>query len=197
MYMHFFPGDHVRIVRLIYNHHFVVMDVHDDNYVTVVHYNAKAELDSFLIFPEIFIAFANYFIIIGSICKFGILLPAQVRKQKIKVNPKSETVQILRYSPNETVFSKTDILKRANSKIGHNEYNLFWNNCESFINWITIGKSVSNQGKNAAIAAVALLFAGVVLVIACIVLLTGHVNSGKMVSDIAMHYLYYGYDFIG
>ncbi len=65
------------------------------------------------------------------------------------------------------------------------------------INWIIIGKSVSNQGKNAAIAAVALLFAGVVLVIACIVLLTGHVNSGKMVSDIAMHYLYYGYDFIG
>ena len=149
-----------------------MIEVHDETYVTVIHYNAKEALDSFLIFPEIFIAFANYFVIIGALFKFGILLPAKVRKQKLRVNTKLETVQLLEYSPKETVFSVDEILKRANSKIGANEYNLFWNNCESFINWIVIGKAVSNQGRNAVTAGLILLTALVLLTIVLSIVLT-------------------------
>ncbi len=151
-------------MKLIYDHHFVVLEVHDDSYLTVIHYNAKEALDSFLIFPEIFIAFANYIVLFGALCKFGLLLLARVRKQRLKVDTKSETVQILKYSPKETVFGTEVIMKRANSKLGENNYNLFWNNCESFINWIIIGKTVSNQGRDAAIAGVVFLTALVLMV---------------------------------
>lgn len=73
------------------------------------------------------------------------------------MNTTYETVQVLEYSSKETVFSFQEIVKRAESKVGTNEYNLFWNNCESFINWIIIGKQVSNQGKNVAMAGLVLL----------------------------------------
>ena len=150
-------GDHVRILKLVYDHHFVVLEVHDDNYLTIVHYNGKESLDSFLIFPEIFISFGNYVVICGALFKLGALFLAKVRKQKLKVDTKADKVQVLEYSSKETVFSIEEIVKRANSKIGKNEYNLFWNNCESFINWIIIGRQVSNQGKNAAVVGVVLL----------------------------------------
>lgn len=55
-----FIGDHVRIVKSVYDHHFVVLEVLDETYLTVVHYNAKEALDSFLIFPEICLAFNNF-----------------------------------------------------------------------------------------------------------------------------------------
>ena len=52
-------------------------------------------------------------------------------------------MQLLEYDSSEKVLSKEEILKRAHAKIGKNDYNLFWNNCESFINWIIIGRQVS------------------------------------------------------
>ena len=141
----------------MYDHHFVVLEVNDDNNLTIIHYNMKESLDSFLIFPEFMIGIGNYVVICGSLFKLGALYLATVRKQKLKVDTKVEKVELLEYSPKETVFSTEEIMERAHSKIGCNEYNMFWNNCESFINWIIIGKRVSNQWKNAAIGGVVLL----------------------------------------
>lgn len=40
------------------------------------------------------------------------------------------------------------VLNRANSRLGEQRYNLFFNNCEHFANWCKIGKSVSPQLDN-------------------------------------------------
>ena len=47
--------------------------------------------------------------------------------------------------------------------IGEQEYNLFFNNCESFVNWIITDKRASEQGDTAVAIGVAAVGAVVVL----------------------------------
>ena len=145
-----------------------VMDILDEKRLMVVHFNNKKMLDMFLLFPQLVVDVSNYMVIIGSLMKFGVLFAAEVRKQELIVDAEREEVQVLEYDETETVFDRDEILKRAHSKVGINDYNIFFNNCESFINWIMIGRRASNQGKNAAIGGLVLI--GILVVIGAIVL---------------------------
>ncbi|MEM1252248.1 MAG: lecithin retinol acyltransferase family protein [Cyanobacteria bacterium P01_H01_bin.21] len=44
-----------------------------------------------------------------------------------------------------TAFIPDVVITRAESRLGEQRYNLFFNNCEHFANWCKIGKSVSPQ----------------------------------------------------
>lgn len=138
-------GDHVRIKRRLYDHHCLVVKVLDENYAKVVHFNAKAACDPLMRLPASIIYFVNYIVIIFSLLKFGLLCAARVRKQRLYIDPVAENVQRLDYFPSQKVFSTEEIMERAESILGSCDYNMFWNNCESLINFIIIGKRVSNQ----------------------------------------------------
>ena len=45
----------------------------------------------------------------------------------------------------QPVFSPSDILRRARSRLGENTYSVFSNNCEHFCNWCIEGKHKSHQ----------------------------------------------------
>ncbi len=152
-------GDHMRIVRSIYDHHMVVIEVIDETHVKVVHFNNKRIYDFFLRFPNAVITFNNFAAIIGALFKFGILFPAEIREQEIAIDADGEEVQVLEYGKGEVVFSREEIVRRARSEVGSRDYNLFWNNCESIINWLIIGRPVSKQGEKAALVGLVLLMA--------------------------------------
>lgn len=57
------------------------------------------------------------------------------------------------YHDDETCYSNEDIVKRAYSKIGEDDYLLLTNNCEHFANWCVTGKKYSKQVRVIAIAA--------------------------------------------
>jgi hypothetical protein len=144
----------------------MLVEVLDEKHAVIVHYNAKQAYDSFMIFPESIVYFINYLVIIGSLLKFGLLVAARVRKQKLYVDVVGENVQHLDYFPNQKVFSVDEIMKRAELNLGKNEYNMFTNNCETLINWIIVGKRASNQGMTAVTYAVVLFLAVAALIVA-------------------------------
>lgn len=150
-------GDHVRIKHLLYDHHFVVTEVIDHNYAMVVHFSAKGMFDFYYrTFPALFIYCGNYFVLLGSLLKFGALIPAIVREQKMFINLKNN-VQVLDYSPDQKIYSPEEITKRAHLRVGEMGYNMFSKNCEAFINDIVIGQQVSNQATHALVAGLVLL----------------------------------------
>ena len=141
----------MRIVRSIYDHHMIAVEVKDSRRLTVIHFNAKKMFDFANFMPEFIQAITNIGALIGGFLKCGIMVVAKVRKQTLYVNTTSETVQVLGYLPNEKVFDKAEILERAHQNLGRTDYNLFSNNCESMINTMAIGRPASNQTKNAVI----------------------------------------------
>jgi hypothetical protein len=53
------------------------------------------------------------------------------------------TVRIARYT--ESIFSPNEIVQRARSRIGENQYHVLRNNCEHFCHWCMTGRSRSRQ----------------------------------------------------
>jgi len=53
------------------------------------------------------------------------------------------SVQVVDYE--RPTFSSQEIVRRARSRIGENDYRLFTNNCEHFCNWCLYGVSRSAQ----------------------------------------------------
>lgn len=158
-------GDHVRIKRLLYDHHFMVVEVLDENYAMIVHFNAKAAFDFLWRLPASIIYLINYLVLIGSLLKLGLLVAARVRKQRLYIDTVGENVQYLEYYPNQKNFTPEEILNRAESNLGRCDYNMFWNNCECLVNWIAIGQNVSNQLMRAVMYTV-LVFSIATLIVA-------------------------------
>ena len=56
---------------------------------------------------------------------------------------KGRPVRIMEYS--ESKYSPQEIVRRARSRLGENEYQVLSNNCEHFCNWCISGRSHSTQ----------------------------------------------------
>lgn len=54
---------------------------------------------------------------------------------------------------NATGYSPTEAIARARSRVGEDDYALFSNNCEHFVNWAKIGVARSTQVDGAQAAA--------------------------------------------
>jgi len=61
--------------------------------------------------------------------------------------------------PNKRSFSPEESVERAFSRLGENEYNIIFNNCEHFVNWCISGMHSSAQIKKYTLNAGALGYA--------------------------------------
>ena len=108
-------GDHLIAPRIIYSHHGIY--VGDEK---VVHYSG-------------FIKKTNSVMVsYGSIEEVSLKKFRQGKEFKVKQHPKSK-------------FSRQEIVQRAKSRIGENNYALTFNNCEHFVNWCIYNVSESKQ----------------------------------------------------
>ena len=61
----------------------------------------------------------------------------------------TEPIERAVYKDGVIVLDAQEGIKRARSRQNENEYKLFSNNCESFVNWALTGEDVTDQGKAA------------------------------------------------
>ena len=127
----------------------LVVKVIDDRSLVVIHYTAQEGYD-----------YAD-----GTSCS---LLTAKVVPVVLKKNTSGslavikkevqyfdiqvDNIELLQYSDGVAVYTGDDAIDRASKKLGESKYNLFFNNCESFVNWVITEKDESPQGWAAAVA---------------------------------------------
>ena len=114
-------GDHIRRVNATYSHHMLVVKVVSKTRIKVIHYTTADH---------------------GK---------AVVCEEVIILDPASETVEVIRYVTKTSEYPTSEVIRRARSKIGEEEYHLFNNNCESMVNWALTGEAISKQGDRAKI----------------------------------------------
>ncbi|MNP37846.1 NC domain protein [compost metagenome] len=51
----------------------------------------------------------------------------------------------------QVIFQREEVVRRALSRVGENQYRLLTNNCEHFCNWCLYGESRSDQVRNFAV----------------------------------------------
>lgn len=57
----------------------------------------------------------------------------------------ADKILIVQHDSHKIQYSRQEIIERAKSRLGEDNYNLFTNNCEHFANWCITGKAVSKQ----------------------------------------------------
>ena len=71
-----------------------------------------------------------------------------VMEEVLQISEKIERVQ---YLDHVGVYSPKDAIKRARSRVGEQDYSVFFNNCEALVNWAVTSKDVTDQGTAAAV----------------------------------------------
>ena len=139
--IHVHVGDHVRVKRPVgYCHHMLVVRVMDDTTLQVIHYSGDSEGAS-----------RGSVIASSTVASSGSCRAAQVLEGEVDMDPESEKVELLEYSEGVALYTGHNAIYRAREKVGEQDYNLFFNNCESFVNWAITNKTVSGQGQKAAV----------------------------------------------
>ena len=70
---------------------------------------------------------------------------SEIVQAVLDIDLTKERVDLLRYPSNEAHYLRMAAVKRAQKRLGENNYHLISNNCECFINWAITGKSDSDQ----------------------------------------------------
>ena len=138
----------MRVKRSLYNHHMLVVEVVGSTILKVIHYTDPTEANSI---PEAAQATGNAITASSTVASSGFSRAAQVVEGIVRVHPEREIVELLEYPEGVALYTKHRAVRRAKEKIGEQEYNLFFNNCESFANWVITDKRASEQGDAAAI----------------------------------------------
>lgn len=74
---------------------------------------------------------------------------AVIRLEKLsKVAADSPVVLDNRHDADTETFGTCEIIRRAESRLGEEEYDLLSNNCEHFANWCRYGKHMSTQAES-------------------------------------------------
>ena len=136
-----FAGDHIRIKRPLYYHHMIVAAVHNDREITVIHFsggredtNATSEFRAEMV--------ASSFSSKGR--------GAEVREDRITYSEEDiSNLEVLTYPEGVKLFKPEEAIRRARSRLGEGGYNVFFNNCESFVNWVLTNRRSSEQGDTA------------------------------------------------
>lgn len=149
---------HIRATRTGYDHHGIYLGEFDGTGV-VIHYSGFSK------------AFNKGAIEITTLDEF---------------RGDSKSVYVVDYPDSEKIYGKFEIIDRAFSKLGENEYHLFSNNCEHFACWCITGKSNSAQVEKVRSTTVNTLITLDGLGIAAVSPLTLH-SLGASKSTIAMH----------
>ena len=75
-----------------------------------------------------------------------------VMEEVLQISEKIERVQ---YKDHVRVYSPQNAIQRARSRLDEQNYSMFSNNCESFVNWALTGQDATDQGKAAAVVVAA------------------------------------------
>ena len=116
-----------------------------DSCLTVIHYttgneqDGKDSLDGLLTAKAASTAASS-----GSVYAL-----AAIREEMISFDLDEDHVELLEYSIGIALYTGKQAVKRARTRVGETAYNLFFNNCESFVNWAITGKGVSHQVQKA------------------------------------------------
>ena len=78
--------------------------------------------------------------------KRGIGQKTVIIKQIIDINPDCQDVYRINYDSDKS-YSGQDALQRALMRVGESDYNLLFNNCESFCTWVKVSKNRSQQSE--------------------------------------------------
>lgn len=92
---------------------------------------------------------------------------AYLREEGIKVCSWEEfedTDTVTVFEHDDARFSAAEIVARARSRVGEDDYSLVFNNCEHFANWCITGKAKSYQVREATLTAAALAGAAAVAI---------------------------------
>lgn len=115
----------------------LVVEVVDETYLKVIHYTGGEALN-----PA-----AQASVGAKAVASSGICTIAEVREEIVEVDPSQDKVELLGYSAGVALYAGIRAIKRGREKIGEQCYNLFYNNCESFVNWCIADQNVTNQGE--------------------------------------------------
>lgn len=69
----------------------------------------------------------------------------RVEKVSLEAFCRQKKPHLVRYDAAETIFSPEEVVQRALSCLGANDYDLLTNNCEHFANWCVTGRARSQQ----------------------------------------------------
>ena len=117
----------------------LVVKVVDKTHLLVIHYtNNRGSQSS-----------GSSFAVSEVTMQSGISFAAKIVEEKLLVDPAKEIVQLLEFPDTMTIYEGKAAVQRARSKRGEESYNIFWNNCESFVNWCITGQKKSPQGEKA------------------------------------------------
>ena len=122
-------GDHIRVVHAVYHHHMLVTEVYKpDGKLKVIHFSSGRS-DSRL---------------------SSKLASARIVEEYYIIKPGTE-LEVLTYKlPRKQLYTTDEAIERARNRLGENDYNAFFYNCESFVNWALTGEEKSQQGTRAA-----------------------------------------------
>ena len=92
---------------------------------------------------------------------------AEIVECKVTIDLSEDKIELVEYECGkcEVVYDGLEAIKRARDRKGEQKYSLLFNNCETFLNWVKIGKETSNQsvtvGTVAAVGVAGAVVAGV------------------------------------
>ena len=83
-------------------------------------------------------------------------IAAVIKEESVPLDPKERIVELLEYKkPNVVKYNGKEAIIRARTRVGDTSFNIFFKNCESFVNWAITGQEATNQGELAAAGLVA------------------------------------------
>lgn len=71
--------------------------------------------------------------------------PFLVRESSLRDMLGNGRLEDIRVVPQTSALTSNEIVARARSQLGRNNYNLFGDNCETFANWCVTGNATSDQ----------------------------------------------------
>ncbi len=137
----------MRVQKSLYNHHMLVVEVVGYSTLKVIHYTESTEANDI---PKAVQATGHAITAAATAMSSGFCMMAKVVEAIVCVHPEREIIELLEYPEGVAIYTKHRAVRRAKEKRGEQEYNLLFNNCESFANWVITDKRVSEQGQTAA-----------------------------------------------
>lgn len=58
-------------------------------------------------------------------------------------------------SEHPRIYAHADVVRRAESRLGHQQYHVLFDNCESFARWCVVGSEISFQGQGVVVGVAA------------------------------------------
>lgn len=131
----------------------LVVSVISDRKLRVVHYTAQEGRDSLDGLP---LSCKNVSLAGAASLTAAVSSPftlAEIKEEDYPIDLAVDNIEILTYSYGVAKYTGTNAVERARSKVGETKYNIFFNNCETFVNWTITDENLSNQGVAAIIGA--------------------------------------------